>query len=188
MGLEQVVSQLWGQAVMPSGIYERKPGSRSGKYERTPEIRKKIADSIRSIAQENAKDPEWRKLVSEGTKKRMHDPDVRERHLAGLEQARQQSPTGSSWRGGQGCEPNELERSYSWLLLVGYVSNFPVHVTEAAQSMPSLWYRLDYALPDAKICFEIDGPTHKHKVHQDAVKTAVLEALGWKVIRIKHWT
>lgn len=167
---------------MPSGVYIRKPGALIGKRNPTPETRKKIADSIRAIAQKNAKDPAWRKRVSEGTKKRMHDPEIREKHLAGLAAARQRSPTGSSWRGGQGCEPNDLEKSYAWLLNAGYHSNYRVAVSS------TVWYRLDYALPEEKICFEIDGATHKHKVGQDAEKDAALVALGWNVIRIRHWT
>lgn len=165
---------------MPSGVYKKKLGVH-GKYIRTPEIRAKIADGVREIAQENGRDPQWRQRVSEETKKRMHDPAVRNRHLAGLERARQESPTGSSWRGGQGCEPNELEKSYAWLLAIGYTSNAPVRVYR------NLWYRLDYALIQNKICIEIDGPSHKKKSVQDATKTAVLETLGWKVIRVRHW-
>lgn len=171
---------------MPRGVYVKKLGVH-GKHKRTPETLAKQSESMREASKAFSDDPEWRRRVSEGTRERMHDPEVRERHLAGLERARQESPMGSSWRGGQGCEPNSLEKSYDWLLIAGYVSNFPVHVTLSSQLAPSLWYRLDYALPEAKMGFEIDGPTHKKKQEKDAVKSYVLEALGWKIIRIRHW-
>lgn len=174
---------------MPKGVYKKKLGVH-GKYKRTPEILEKLSTSIREslLHQAVTQDPTWRKRVSESTKERMHDPDIRERRLAGLEGARNRSPTGNSWRGGQGQEPNTLEKSYDWLLLAGYQSNFPVYVTAASHEAPPIWYRLDYALPEAMLCFEIDGPTHRYKIEQDANKDTTLLTLGWKVIRIRHWS
>lgn len=49
-------------------------------------------------------------------------------------------------------------------------------------------YRLDFAFVDKKIDFEVDGHQHyvdKRIVEHDKVRTANLEALGWKVIRIR---
>lgn len=120
---------------MPKGVYTKKLGVH-GTYVRTPEIRAKIAESVRDISRVNAQDPEWRQNGSEATKVRMHDPAIRQRHLDGLARAREASPSGSTWKGEQGQEPNELERSYAGLLELGYVSNFPVHVTKATHEAP----------------------------------------------------
>ena len=165
---------------MPKGVYLKKLGVH-GKYARTLEIRHQTADSVRETSQKNAQDPEWRQKVSEATKERMRDPEVRACHLSALAEARRNSPTGSSWRGGQGDKPNDLELSYAWLLNLGYVSNFPVQVSRFVR------YRLDYALPTEKICFEIDGQTHKSRQDKDAEKDSALRSQGWKVIRVRHW-
>jgi very-short-patch-repair endonuclease len=45
-------------------------------------------------------------------------------------------------------------------------------------------YRLDFALPSAKINLEIDGYWHNHRKKQDKKRDLVLASMGWKVIRI----
>lgn len=167
---------------MPSGVYLRKPGSLVGKHERSSEYRKKVADSVRKIMETKSKDPEWRKRVSEGTKRRMHDPEVRERHLEGLKRAHKNKPFGAPFSGTYAPEPNELERSYSWLVQLGYVNQFVV-----VKGKRGVHYTLDYALPEEKICIEIDGSSHKYKIESDAKRDYTLKLLGWKIIRVRHW-
>jgi Protein of unknown function (DUF559) len=169
---------------MPKGVYIKKPGVH-GKYVRTPEIRARIADGVRDIVRANAQDPEWRRRVSDGTKKRMHDPDVREKHLAGLEQARRNSPTGSSWPGGRGHAPTQTMLNFASILCpAGYLMDEVNVVTGKGHGHH---YTLDFAHPEAKVNIEIDGATHKHKTESDATRDSFMRSAGWKVIRIKLW-
>lgn len=171
---------------MPRGVYVRKPGSLAGKYKRTPEIRAKIADGVRASTQTNAVDPEWRRRVSEGTRKRMRDPDVREKHLAGLKQARENSPTSSSWPGGRGHPPTQSMLDFAAILCpVGYVMDEVNIPTGKGQGHH---YTLDFAHPEAKVNIEIDGATHKNKVESDKTRDVFMRSIGWKVIRIKMWS
>lgn len=167
---------------MPRGVYVKKSGVH-GKYERTPEIRAKIAASVSLVVQENANDPEWRQRVSDGTKTRMHDPVIRQKHLEGLKRAQANKPFGAPFSGTYSSEPNELELSYAWLLSLGYAAQVIVVVGKNGHH-----YTLDYALVSEKICIEIDGSFHKRRANEDAKRDQTLKALGWKVIRVRHWS
>lgn len=49
-------------------------------------------------------------------------------------------------------------------------------------------YNIDLAFPDAKLALEIDGGnwhSSPRKMRQDAAKTTFLNALGWRVVRMK---
>lgn len=60
---------------------------------------------------------------------------------------------------------------------VPYRSQHPVWATGAI---------LDFALLDQKVAIEVDGPNHKQpkKKKADQERTAKLEKLGWRVVRI----
>jgi len=53
-------------------------------------------------------------------------------------------------------------------------------------SLPGGRYRFDFAHLEGKIDIELDGPCHFQSREEDAKRDAVLRALGWKIIRIKH--
>jgi hypothetical protein len=173
-----------GDKLMPRGVYVKKPGVH-GKYKRTPEILSKLAESVRETAQANAKDPVWHQHVSEGTKRRMHDPDVRAKHLDGLERARFNSPTGSSWPGGRGHPPTQTMIDFASVLCpAGYLMDEVNIPTCRGQGHH---YTLDFAHIEARVNIEIDGATHKRKVEADATRDAFMRSIGWRVIRIKLW-
>jgi hypothetical protein len=164
---------------MPSGVYKRRPEMFKSP---SAETRAKISESVRAKAQANARDPEWRKKVSESTKKRMHDPEIRQRHLDGLKRAHAKSPNGNNFNGGFGAPPNELEESYNWLCSLGYQRNIFIRAN-------GIRYQMDYALHETKICIEIDGTSHRPKYRQehDKKKDADLKTIGWTVVRVRHW-
>ena len=163
---------------MPTGQYKREPWMYANRKPVSKETRQKLSE----IAQAHGKDPEWRKRVSEGTKKRMQDPEVRVKHLAGLYNAFAKTENGNNFTGGQGQQRNALQQIYADIFLpLGYVEDHPVQWGERGER-----YRLDFALVEEKICIEIDGSSHKGKEEHDELKDATLKAFGWKVIRINH--
>jgi very-short-patch-repair endonuclease len=44
----------------------------------------------------------------------------------------------------------------------------------------------DFFCPAAKLIVEIDGPIHDHQVEQDAARTDYLNALGYRVLRLRN--
>lgn len=69
----------------------------------------------------------------------------------------------------------------------GYPTEFAIAtapVKEMFQSLPPV-YKVDLAVPESKLAIEVDGKTHRLKKWKflDARKTAVLNALGWRVLR-----
>ena len=55
------------------------------------------------------------------------------------------------------------------------------------ESLPNC-YKVDLASPEHRLAIEVDGKTHRLKKWQflDARKTAVLNALGWSVLRFTN--
>lgn len=47
-------------------------------------------------------------------------------------------------------------------------------------------FHLDFGHPEAKTCFELDGPGHCHTPQEDAERDEILKHFGWRVIRIRH--
>jgi len=47
-------------------------------------------------------------------------------------------------------------------------------------------FKLDFALPEAKIDIELDGPYHYSLPEEDVKRDLILRNLGWHVIRISH--
>lgn len=130
-----------------------------------------------------ARDPAWRQKVSEATKERMRDPEVRERHLTALREAMSVQPDGHTFSGGKGREPNELEKWYAGLLQpLGYIWQFVVVVDSNGRH-----YDLDFAHVENKINVEIDGSSHRGREQKDTRRDETLRNMGWKVIRVRHW-
>jgi len=148
----------------------------------SPECRN--ADPIfREEMRQTARDPEWRQKVSEATKKRMHDPEIRERHLTALRAAMAATPDGHTFSGSKGREPNELEKWYAGLLQpIGYIWGYIVKFNSEGRH-----YTLDFALEDGKINIEVDGSSHRGREISDHIRDETLKNLGWRVIRVRHW-
>ena len=173
---------------MPTGIYKRtaammKRAKRNLALGRQPAARQKATNALRKIAT----DPEWRRKVSEQTKLAMQKPATRKKHLAGLERARKKY--GPNFVGGNGAEPVQIVRDLETILILfGFRREFPIktaghgtgHKTPAA-------YKTDFGHPKRKIAIEVDGPSHGYRNRaKDEKKQTVLEALGWRVFRIRH--
>lgn len=171
---------------MPRGVYVRKPSiardeatARNFAKGHTPEVRAKALESIK----ENAADPAWQQWVSDKTKEAMHRPDVREKHLAALKN----NPV--NFKGGNGQELTEVVKMALTILEpLGFVREYPVKTKgHNTQHKTPTSYKTDFGHVDKKIAIELDGTSHTFSSKQDdKKKTEVLEALGWKVIRIKH--
>lgn len=142
------------------------------------------ADPVyREQLRQMAKDPAWRQKVSEATKERMHDPEIRERHLAALREAMSCEVDGHTFNGGKGKPPNELEVWYADLLQpLGYSWHHIIKVDGSG-----LHYTLDFAQVENRINIEIDGSSHKGRQEKDNRRDLFLRNLGWKVIRVRHW-
>jgi hypothetical protein len=69
----------------------------------------------------------------------------------------------------------------------GFPVEFSILTTPVKGSFPSLphAYKVDLAIPEIRLAIEVDGKTHLSKKWRflDARKTAVLRALGWRVLR-----
>lgn len=49
-------------------------------------------------------------------------------------------------------------------------------------------YSLDFAFPEKKLYFEVDGKQHENMKEHDAIRTKFLEENGWKLLcRIEWW-
>jgi len=171
---------------MPSGVYVRKPSkardeaiARNFAKGHSPEARAKALESIK----ENAADPVWQQWVSDKTKEAMHRPDVRKKHLAALKN----NPV--NFKGGNGQELTEVvKRALALLEPFGFVREYPVKTKgHSTKHKPPDSYKADFGHAEKKIAIELDGTSHTFSSREDdKKKTEVLEALGWKVIRIKH--
>lgn len=189
---------LWGWAIinqMPKGIYRHKPLAERDpvvaerireclEAGRTPEVRKQVAKLLKT----NAADPEWRAMVSSQTQVAMRSPAIRRRHLAGLKQARQKH--GVNFRGGNGSPPvpKVIELALK-LKPLGFIMEFPIKTKGHGTGLNAATaYKVDFGHPIRKVAVEVDGPIHRSKANQakDKKKTAVLNALGWTVARVKH--
>jgi len=128
----------------------------------------------------------------EGTKR----PDVAERMIKHnpmtnpetRERARK-SKLGQTFlsRGGNGTVTKQQEQLRQALGLPENVLEYPVLTADATTEFPSLppCYKVDLAIPELKLAIEVDGRTHKEKRwrYLDQRKTAVLNHLGWTVLR-----
>jgi very-short-patch-repair endonuclease len=173
---------------MPTGVYVRTPEMRRQMKKnlakgRLPAARKKAAKKLRKLGQSE----EWRDKVSEATKRAMHRPEVRTKHLKGLKRARQKY--GVNFKGGNGQEPVEfVKQLIPEMLKKGFIHEYPVPTAghRTGLSCPSC-YKVDFGHPGKKRAYEIDGPSHNRgNKHKDQKKEKILKALGWKIKRITH--
>ena len=84
-----------------------------------------------------------------------------------------------------------LQRQLADALGRDWILDFPVatgHCSRVDQSGYPTVYWIDIANPAAMLAVEVDGPEHKKKRAQktDAMKTAFLTRLGWKVLRFTN--
>jgi len=170
---------------MPSVLYKRTPemlerAKRCLAIGRTASVRAKAAETIRRIS----KDPEWRIKVSLGTRAAVAAPEVKARTLA----AARLRVKNLKWGNGQPPGPKVMEISLR-LLPLGYIMEYPIKTRNhgTSHSAPTC-YKVDFGNPEKKIAVEIDGPSHRsfRSKQLDQKKTEVLNALGWKVARIRH--
>lgn len=174
---------------MPRGVYPRRPkqleaAKRNLALGRSPEARAKATESLRTIA----KDPAWRSRVSSGVTAAMRRPDVRAKHLAGLESAR--TTHGPNFKHGNGQPPGPVPAALARLLgPAGFVPEYVIRTKgHGTEHRPPMHYKADLAHPEHRIVLEIDGPVHRpHSMRAvDQRKTDVLTALGWLVVRVPH--
>lgn len=175
---------------MPSGIYPRtenqlKAAVKNLALGRTPEVRAKV----RKKMIKKGKDPKWRKLVSEQTKKAMHRPEVRKKHLKGLAKAR--ATYGNNFKGGNGREMTPIIKLADKLFShCGFVREYAVKtkpVKHLFERIPDA-YKIDFGNPERMIAIEMDGVCHKSAKQKrlDQKKNKVLKALRWRVVRLNH--
>jgi hypothetical protein len=171
---------------MPTGIYQRKLENKAKMLQslalgRLPEARKKAIEKIRELA----KDENWRLRVSLGTKIKMQEPGIRRRHLNALRKIRERKMIGCN-----GAPLTDIIKKYNNCFYpLGYIREYVIKTRgHGTVHNPPLNYKADFAHPGKKIVVELDGPCHSNMKSKmlDKKKTEVLEALGWKVIRIKH--
>jgi hypothetical protein len=174
---------------MPSGVYKKSPehiaklkkGLEAG---HSPAARAKANETMRRMGQ----DPDWRQRVSEGTKAAMHRPDVRERHLAAL--PKKGDDVHHMFKNGNGQPVSPLVSLIGDILTqIGFVKEYAIATRgHGTEHKPPDGYKADFANPETLTVIELDSPTHNtiEQRRLDKKKNEVLQALGWKVIRIKH--
>jgi hypothetical protein len=127
------------------------------------------------------KDPEWRKKVSEATKKRMHDSDVRDKHLNALDDVFLKAKNGHNFPSG----PSDIVLEFAKVLCpAGYLMD-EIRISRRNKTGYLSTYTLDFGHPEAKVDIEIDGSSHKYSEEHDDTRDNFLRSEGWKVIRIK---
>lgn len=172
---------------MPSGIYYRTPQVKAlqrrclEKGRNNPDVRAKALASIISVWTE-----EKRMEMSKRMKKRLHEKDLRKKHLASMKGHKGKQ----FFKGGNGQRPIRIVRRLAKLLCrVGFVRELAVPTVghDTGLSAPPA-YKVDFGHPKKRIAIEVDGPAHKliKKTAKDIKKAKVLKALGWEVLRLSH--
>jgi len=111
----------------------------------------------------------WR--LSEETKAKMRKPKSPQHCLALSAIAR------SNWTGGSTGD------AFAGVLCpLGYQREFSIFWGTLNYER----FIVDFAHPEIKVCFELDGPGHKASKLDDAQRDEVLRYLGWKIIHIRH--
>jgi hypothetical protein len=96
---------------------------------------------------------------------------------------------GPNFKGGNGQAPTEIVMEASRILSPkGYLREFVIRTAgHGTTHNPPENYKADFANPKLKRVIELDGVSHKRTTStKDQKKTEVLQALGWKVVRIRH--
>jgi hypothetical protein len=112
----------------------------------------------------------------------MHDPKAKAKMIRTI-RAMKIAP---KVRGGNGTGPTKTELLLSQTLAAKW--NFIVHTSKKRDSGYPNHYKIDVAIPEHKIAFEIDGFSHSalSRQKQDKKKTKFLRSLGWTVHRLTN--
>lgn len=132
------------------------------KPEMSVETKKKISES--RLGQKNsAKRPEVRKKISESVKRWCAE-----------------HPNEVPYRKYHSSKESYPERYFREVL-----ENFKINFS---QEYSVSRYSLDFAFPEKKLYFEVDGKQHENMKEHDAIRTKFLEENGWKLLcRIEWW-
>ncbi len=70
------------------------------------------------------------------------------------------------------------------LIDAGWVSQFKLLTGVKGYSLEPRVFWLDFAIPDRKLCVEIDGSAHRVKTEKDERRDRMMIERGWKILRI----
>ena len=87
-------------------------------------------------------------------------------------------------RSGNGCPPTLTELGLLFLLGDGWEWNSLVKTGMGHRSEYPNHYKLDISNTTLMVCIEVDGQSHASRRDQDQKKQALLESLGWRVLRV----
>lgn len=133
----------------------------AARHTQTLETRLKISESLKR----QLTSPEARAALSERTK------------MSDAARERMKQNAGSYFKGGK-----TADEFASVLCPAGFVREHRIQWGEVYTEN----FRLDFAHLEGKVCIELDGPHHRKTQEYDAMREALLKAMGWRVIRIKH--
>lgn len=134
---------------------------------------------LKRLSSETASDTN-RRYASERMKQ--HNPMSNPNAKAKMQKKLKARGWGSGERGGNG----EITVPQARLALaLGWETEVAIPTGKARGSGYPSSYKVDIGNPALKIAVEVDGQSHKLPVRrlEDQKKTALLEALGWKVLR-----
>ena len=154
-------------------------------HAKTPESRERMSGQIKRL---NAERPELRKESSERMKRLNSDPEFRAKADAAAKLRR-----GKTWLGKRGGNGFLTKPQIALCIELGWPLEWMEHAVPTAavkdqfESLPNS-YKVDLAHPGVKLAIEVDGASHNTKKWRflDARKTAVLNALGWRVLRFTN--
>lgn len=128
--------------------------------------------------------PEHKQAIRDGVKVAMHQPDIRKRHIDGLQEAFSHTEHGNNFTGGRGQPPSATTLAFAAVLCpAGYLMD-EICILKGPGANAG-HYTLDFGHPEAKVDIELDGSSHRGREERDAQRDALLRSLGWKIIRIK---
>jgi len=111
------------------------------------------------------KDEETRKKVSQILRAMNHKPSV---------------------RGGNGTGMTVYQEYMKGLLSGSWIQEFAISLGKRKQGYPT-HYKVDLGNPELKIAIEVDGYSHYSRKDEDKKKDAMLDSLGWKVLRFWNY-
>ena len=167
----------------------------------SPEARKKRDDAIRKspviknclecgkkmVLKPNGKKTAKRKFCSPSCSARYQFRDPKFRHETAAKMRAKSKGTFLS-RGGNGQLTSQQMKLCEALGLPDSAMEFVILTTDARghfESLPNS-YKVDIGIPEVKLAIEVDGKTHPSKKWKflDRRKTAVLNFIGWTVLRL----
>lgn len=70
-----------------------------------------------------------------------------------------------------------------WFTERGWVAQFKLLTNVSSVKLPRAFW-LDFALPERKLCVEIDGSSHNTRLDRDKRKNRMLRERGWRILRV----